>query len=156
MNPHEYTGDQGCWTNMTNAIDSALQRFFYKLGFLCATYPIYVLFCGLLSTVILGLGLMKYQITTDPVELWSSPSSQARQEKEYFDSNFGKFFRTEQMIFSVDKIEKSDPGKMPVTMEDLWYDHVPYSESTTNIPPATKFSPLFRLEVLERLIDIQE
>ena len=137
---------------MTNAIDSALQRFFYKLGFLCATYPIYVLLGGLIGTVVLGLGLMNYQITTDPVELWSSPSSQARQEKEYFDGNFGKFFRTEQMIFSVDQVLQSDPEKLPVTMEDLWYGHVPNSESTDHLPPTVKFSPLFRQEVLERLI----
>ena len=29
------------------------------------------------------------QVITDPVELWSSPDSQARAEKDYFDDNFG-------------------------------------------------------------------
>jgi Niemann-Pick C1 protein len=28
------------------------------------------------------------KVTTDPVELWSSPESRARQEKKYFDENF--------------------------------------------------------------------
>lgn len=40
------------------------------------------------------------RIITDPVELWSSPSSRARQEKNYFDSRFGPFFRTEQLIIT--------------------------------------------------------
>lgn len=37
-------------------------------------------------------------VTTDPVELWASPSSRSRVEKEYFDSNFSPFYRTEQII----------------------------------------------------------
>lgn len=45
-------------------------------------------------------GLVYMRITTDPVELWSSPTSQARQEKEYFDSHFGPFFRTVQLIIT--------------------------------------------------------
>lgn len=40
------------------------------------------------------------RLTTNPVELWSSPTSQARQEKEYFDSHFGPFFRTVQLIIT--------------------------------------------------------
>ena len=39
-----------------------------------------------------------YQVITDPVDLWSSPTSQARKEKDYFDNNFGPFFRTAQIM----------------------------------------------------------
>lgn len=45
-------------------------------------------------------GLFYMRITTDPVELWSSPTSQARQERDYFDSHFGPFFRTVQLIIT--------------------------------------------------------
>lgn len=45
-------------------------------------------------------GLVHMHITTDPVDLWSSPSSQARQEREYFDKHFGPFFRTAQLIIT--------------------------------------------------------
>lgn len=45
-------------------------------------------------------GLAYMHITTDPVELWSSPKSQARQEKDYFDKHFGPFFRTVQLIIT--------------------------------------------------------
>uniref|UniRef100_A0A915NRK2 SSD domain-containing protein n=1 Tax=Meloidogyne floridensis TaxID=298350 RepID=A0A915NRK2_9BILA len=38
------------------------------------------------------------RLTTDPVELWSSPGSDAREQKEFFDNNFGPFYRTEQII----------------------------------------------------------
>lgn len=38
------------------------------------------------------------QITTDPVELWASPTSRTRLDKDYFDSNFSPFYRTTQII----------------------------------------------------------
>lgn len=38
------------------------------------------------------------QITTDPVELWASPTSRTRLDKDYFDSNFNPFYRTTQVI----------------------------------------------------------
>jgi hypothetical protein len=56
MNSDEYSGDQGCWTNMTNFIDEYLQKFFYRLGLFCAKYPYYVLPLGFIAVVALGLG----------------------------------------------------------------------------------------------------
>ncbi|CAG9824583.1 unnamed protein product [Phaedon cochleariae] len=38
------------------------------------------------------------KIVTDPVELWASPTSRSRVEKEYFDSHFEPFYRTEMVI----------------------------------------------------------
>ena len=43
-------------------------------------------------------GIYFFKLTTDPVKLWSSPTSRARLEKNYFDQNFGPFYRTEQVI----------------------------------------------------------
>lgn len=54
-----------------------------------------------ISTVIilaLGHNIANIKITTDPIKLWSSASSRARIEKDFFDRNFGPFFRTEQVI----------------------------------------------------------
>lgn len=59
-----------------------------------------VILGSLILVVTLSSGLVYMRITTDPVELWSSPESQARQEKNYFDSHFGPFFRTTQMIIT--------------------------------------------------------
>lgn len=38
------------------------------------------------------------EVTTDPVELWASPNSRSRREKDYFDSKFGPFYRTAQVF----------------------------------------------------------
>jgi len=64
----------------------------------CARYPWLVLFLGLCVIVGLGHGIKYIKVTTDPVELWASPHSRSRVEREYFDSHFEPFYRTEQVI----------------------------------------------------------
>jgi len=63
-------------------------------------HPSLVILGSLVVVVASSGGLVYMRITTDPVELWSSPASQARQEKDYFDSHFGPFFRTAQLIIT--------------------------------------------------------
>lgn len=46
----------------------------------------------------MGYGITCLQITTNPVELWAAPNSRSRKEKDLFDSNFGPFYRIEQII----------------------------------------------------------
>lgn len=41
-----------------------------------------------------------FQIITDPVELWASPASRSRVERDFFDRNFEPFYRTEQVIIT--------------------------------------------------------
>ena len=41
-----------------------------------------------------------FQITTDPVELWASPTSRTRQEKQIYDEQFNPFYRTVQVIMA--------------------------------------------------------
>lgn len=52
------------------------------------------------SWVIAGfsVGMLQLEITTNPVELWASPNSRSRLEKDFFDSNFKPFYRTEQIF----------------------------------------------------------
>ena len=40
------------------------------------------------------------KVTTDPVELWASPHSRSRVEREYFDKHFEPFYRNEQIIIT--------------------------------------------------------
>jgi hypothetical protein len=45
-------------------------------------------------------GMMYLKVTTDPIELWASPASRSRVEKDFFDSNFRPFYRTSQVSTS--------------------------------------------------------
>lgn len=80
--------------------DKFLQEFFCKWGTFCASRPWLILFLGFLLIVALGHGIKYMQVTTDPVELWASPHSRSRVEKEYFDKHFEPFYRNEQIIIT--------------------------------------------------------
>ncbi|XP_011630043.1 NPC intracellular cholesterol transporter 1-like [Pogonomyrmex barbatus] len=80
--------------------DKFLQEFFCKWGTFCASRPWLILFLGFLLIVGLGHGIKYMQVTTDPVELWASPHSRSRIEREYFDKHFEPFYRNEQIIIT--------------------------------------------------------
>ncbi len=85
----------------------------------------------------LSVGIMKFEITTDTVKLWSAPNSQARLEKNYFDEKFGPFYRTEQII--IQPIPAFKPFDMTIRTE------------TKN----TLFGPVFNKGVLLEVFHLQ-
>lgn len=89
-----------CCETLGERFENAMRVLFSSWGSFCVRYPFVVIVGSLMVVVASSVGLIHMQITTDPVELWSSPTSQARQEKDYFDSHFGPFFRTTQLIIT--------------------------------------------------------
>lgn len=77
-----------------------LKKLFQYWGLFAAKCWFVVIPCGVVVCIVLSSGLTRFQITTNPVELWSAPNSRARLEKDYFDSHFGPFYRTEQLIIT--------------------------------------------------------
>ena len=77
-----------CWEKLGARIERALQRVFAKWGTFCAKWPFVVIVFGLLACAAMIAGIVNFSVITDPVDLWSSPQSRARQEKQYFDDNF--------------------------------------------------------------------
>ncbi|XP_050534244.1 NPC intracellular cholesterol transporter 1 isoform X2 [Daktulosphaira vitifoliae] len=75
-----------------------LEIVFFKIGKNCAERPWIVFMFGVCLITMFSHGIHFVQITTDPVDLWSSSHSQCRQEREYFNKNFKPFFRTQQVI----------------------------------------------------------
>ncbi|KAG6911630.1 hypothetical protein DXG01_007880 [Tephrocybe rancida] len=79
-------------------LNTFLRHGFYKLGLFAASSP-WLTFCLVFVVVgLLNVGWQKFEIETDPVRLWVSPSSESKLQKEYFDENFGPFYRTEQIF----------------------------------------------------------
>lgn len=89
-----------CCETLGERFENALRAVFSSWGSFCVRYPGSVILGSLLLVTASSSGLVYMRITTDPVELWSSPGSQARQEKDYFDSHFGAFYRTAQLIIT--------------------------------------------------------
>lgn len=96
IHPAEVT----CAEKNSLAADAFLSSIFRNWGKLMATYPLTVLLLSAIVVAAFATGLMYIELTTDPVELWSAPNSRARQEKNFHDTNFGPFFRTNQLILT--------------------------------------------------------
>lgn len=79
-----------------------------------------VLLLSAIPVLILAIGLMHIELTTDPVQLWSAPSSRARREKDFHDKYFDPFFRTNQLILTA-------PGRRGHTYDSLLFGQQNFS-----------------------------
>lgn len=89
-----------CCEQLGAKSEALLRDIFSKWGSFCVRNPAPVIIFTIVAIAVCSSGLVFMRITTDPVEIWSAPSSQARKEKYYFDTHFGPFFRTEQLIIT--------------------------------------------------------
>ncbi|XP_022252090.1 Niemann-Pick C1 protein-like isoform X2 [Limulus polyphemus] len=93
--------DISCFEKLGASTERILESLFCTWGIFVANRPIPVTILALLMSLLLGLGLVfKFKVTTDPVDLWVSHTSQARQDMEYFNQRFGPFYRVEQIIIT--------------------------------------------------------
>jgi len=113
-------------------MEQILFNSFKSIGTFSATHPVKVLLVGLLVVIVCSCGLTKMQVITDPVELWSSPSSEARLQKNYFDEHFGPFYRTEQMIVTA-----------PNSNSSIYQDKI-------------TFGPILQKEILHEILRLQD
>lgn len=139
--------------NEVYSLNNLLGGWFSHLALYCATYPatvltFTVLLTGALSSCIYFFG----ELEKNPVNLWVSSSSEAYKQKQFFDENFGPFYRTEQ-VFIVDesgvltdstvqwwaKTEKDIIGLVvdDVTLEDLCFK--PFEDSSCVIESFTQY-----------------
>ncbi|KAG7241485.1 hypothetical protein INR49_025686 [Caranx melampygus] len=96
VHPSEVT-----WADKNSlAAQAHLSAGFQHWGTFMATYPLTVLLLSAGVVAAFAAGLKSIELTTDPVELWSAPNSRARQEKNFHDSHFDPFFRTNQLILT--------------------------------------------------------
>ncbi|BFZ11392.1 hypothetical protein BsWGS_14432 [Bradybaena similaris] len=86
--------------NMGFQLDTSLEKMFISWGYLCAKHHYLVVLVTLAMAGALCAGLSMFQVTIDPVKLWSAQGSRARTEKDYFESHFVPFYRIQQLIIS--------------------------------------------------------
>ncbi|XP_037364629.1 NPC intracellular cholesterol transporter 1 [Talpa occidentalis] len=129
-------GEAACCDPLSAAFEGCLRRFFAQWGSFCVRNPGCVIFFSVAFIVACASGLVFARVTTNPVDLWSAPSSQARLEKEYFDTHFGPFFRTEQLIIQAPNTQI--------------HTYQPYP-SGSDVP----FGPPLDKEILHQVLDLQ-
>uniref|UniRef100_UPI00398E95F7 NPC intracellular cholesterol transporter 1 isoform X1 n=1 Tax=Pristiophorus japonicus TaxID=55135 RepID=UPI00398E95F7 len=126
-----------CCEQLGAKSEALLRNLFTKWGSFCVRHPAPVIMLTIIAIAVCSSGLVFMKITTDPVEIWSAPSSQARREKYYFDTHFGPFFRTEQLIITAPN--------------STWTMYSPYP-SGADVP----FGPALRKDVLHQVLDLQD
>lgn len=123
----------GCWFQMGSWIEYGIKWAFYHWGRFVAKYWYIVFFFVALVVIALSCGLFFFQITTTPVDLWTSPTSRAREEKVYFDKHFNPFYRTEMIIVTAPKFNNS------------------YYQPDSGINANWTFGPVMNIKVLEEV-----
>uniref|UniRef100_A0A8C9G8Z5 NPC1 like intracellular cholesterol transporter 1 n=1 Tax=Piliocolobus tephrosceles TaxID=591936 RepID=A0A8C9G8Z5_9PRIM len=113
-----------------------LGQFFQGWGTWVASWPLTILVLSVVPVVVLAAGLVFTELTTDPVELWSAPNSQARSEKAFHDQHFGPFFRTNQVILTA-------PNRSSYRYDSL-------------LLGPKNFSGILDLDLLLELLELQE
>lgn len=81
--------DISCLEKTGSWMETVLENFFCSWGTFCSKHPILILVVGLVIAAALSAGISIFQVTTDPVKLWSAKDSRARTERDYFNSHFG-------------------------------------------------------------------
>ncbi len=103
-------------------INAVCDSAFSHLGFTAARFPGITIGMSVLVVGLLSIGWIRFDIEKDPARLWVSPTSAAAEEKSFFDTNFGPFYRAEQ-VFLVN--ETLSNGSSPVLSYDTlawWID----------------------------------
>lgn len=83
-----------------DSLISSIEFGFAKIAMTCSTKPFLTITTALIVTLMCCTGLAKLEWETNPINLWVSPSEPALLQREYFESNFGEWFRIEQLIIS--------------------------------------------------------
>jgi Niemann-Pick C1 protein len=112
-----------------------LRRGFYRLGLAAASSP-WLTFVIVFTLIgLLNLGWKNFSIETDPVRLWVAPTSESKLDKEYFDQNFGPFYRTEQ-IFITSAPETHNQANSDASLSEqapvLSWEHLKYWRDVEN------------------------
>ena len=92
------------------SFENNMTNFFTWWGTLAARYPLPVIVLSVAFAVGLSSGVIYLQVTTDPIELWASPTSRSRVEKDFFDSTFRPFYRTAQVRTGKGSNDRSHPS----------------------------------------------
>jgi len=79
-------------------LNNIIRKGFYHLGFFSANHPWLIFSIVFLVIGLLNIGWKCFTVETDPVRLWVASNSESKLQKEYFDTHFGPFYRTEQIF----------------------------------------------------------
>ncbi|OJI98654.1 hypothetical protein ASPVEDRAFT_147852 [Aspergillus versicolor CBS 583.65] len=102
-------------------LNSMLDTVFSRIGSVCARFPALTIISSVVVVVLLSFGWLRFSVETDPVRLWVSPTSAAAKEKEFFDKNFGPFYRAEQAFLVNDNSSNAGGRVLDYDTLSWWF-----------------------------------
>lgn len=102
-------------------LNSMLDTVFSRIGSVCARFPALTIISSVVVVVLLSLGWLRFSVETDPVRLWVSPLSAAAKEKDFFDKNFGPFYRAEQAFLVNDNSSNAGGRVLDYDTLSWWF-----------------------------------
>lgn len=127
-------------------LEKMFEDAFRRWGIFVASNPYPVMIVAFIVSFILAMGMLQWKVTTDPVDLWVSPASQARQDMEFFNQNFWKFYRIEQVVIS--------PSGRKAVYSSHPFNYT-YQKSDGSVKSAS-FGPAFNQSFLLQVFDLQK
>lgn len=79
-------------------LNQYLSRAVKRIAQFCTAYSALVIVVCILFVLCSSLGLLTMRLETDPTRLWVPPDSREATEKQFFDEQFGGFYRTSQLF----------------------------------------------------------
>ncbi|KAF8767940.1 NPC intracellular cholesterol transporter 1 like protein [Argiope bruennichi] len=123
-----------------NWFEERLETAFMHWAIFVSKYPVLIVMLSLFICSICSLGLVfNSVITTDPVELWVFPNSEARRDMEDYNKHFGSFYRVEQIIITP-------------TNRETFYHPIIVNHELKNI----SWGPVFQQDFLLAAFKLQE
>ena len=125
------------FTTNSYKLNNKVSDFFGKMADVCTKNPVSVLSSSFLVVFVLTSLLFLFaDLEKDPINLWVSKNSPKYKEKEYFDQNFGPFYKTEQIfvvnetgpILSYETLEWWFDVERNITEELLSFEDVGYQD----------------------------
>lgn len=85
---------------LSDNLSSNIEFVFESIGFFVARFPGFTIIVSLFICTLLSSGMYWLEFETNPVNLWVSPKEQHLKNYQYFEENFGEWFRIEQIFVS--------------------------------------------------------
>ncbi|KAF0991823.1 hypothetical protein HZS_4123, partial [Henneguya salminicola] len=92
-------------SDFENKIQFKMRLFLEKWGILVSTNKILYSCIPIIILLVFSCGIIyRFEISSDPIEIWSPPNGKLRKHKEFFDQYFGPSFRIEQILIKTPKL----------------------------------------------------
>ena len=103
-------------------LNNFLRKSFFRLGHFASEKPYLTFALAFTAVGLLNIGWKNFEVEKDPVRLWVAPDSESKIQKEYFDQQFGPFYRPQQIFITSASSHSGDEPVLSWSHLKFWAD----------------------------------